>query len=272
MFLACQARLHTTERRNHMDCTLCPKMLETRRLPVESHGAEDADVLVVTIAPTRNDNRTGKLLDSRAGLWLDNLLEKHAGIDLSTVRYTSLVKCWPGSPRGGTKPDRKPNKKERTTCLTEWLVPEILACRPRLIIALGEPVLASLKPTEKLSQVHGMQLSLSVGDFDTTVIGMYHPSAISHDPKLMPVLIEDFIKLKEGRAKPTWSVSTGWAEPQAVMAFDFETTTHEVAGNFHPLVNRPIGVATAGWTEQGSGGCVRAAVVAHCSWQAGGAL
>ena len=45
-----------------MDCTLCPKMLETRRLPVESHGAEDADVLVVTIAPTRNDNRTGKLL------------------------------------------------------------------------------------------------------------------------------------------------------------------------------------------------------------------
>lgn len=136
------------------DCPLCPRLaayrLDQRRAepgwfnaPVPSFGADDAELLIVGLAPgVRGANRTGRpFTGDYAGELLYRTLIKFGfakgqfradpndGLQLVRARLTNAVRCVP--------PENKPTPLEIKTC-NGFLSSQIAALpRLRAIVALG---------------------------------------------------------------------------------------------------------------------------------------
>ncbi len=138
----------------HRDCPLCPRLVtyrhEQRRAepgwfnaPVPSFGADDAELLIVGLAPgVRGANRTGRpFTGDYAGELLYGTLIKFGfaegqflanpndGLKLVRARLTNAVRCVP--------PENKPTPLEIRTC-NGFLTRQITALPGlRAIVALG---------------------------------------------------------------------------------------------------------------------------------------
>ncbi|MGA7269894.1 MAG: uracil-DNA glycosylase [Acidimicrobiia bacterium] len=142
-----------------IDCRLCPRLVEWRELkastekraafsdedywgrPVPSRGSLDAPGLIVGLAPAAHGaNRTGRMFSGdRSGQWLFGALHKvglatspihdDPDLELVKVRITAVCHCPP--------PDNRPTAQEVATCVDTWLIPEIEAVSPRVVVCLG---------------------------------------------------------------------------------------------------------------------------------------
>ncbi len=138
----------------HGDCPLCPRLVTYRHqqrraepgwfnAPVPSFGADDAELLIVGLAPgVRGANRTGRpFTGDYAGELLYGTLIKFGfaqgqfladpndGLKLVRARLTNAVRCVP--------PENKPTPLEIRTC-NDFLSNQIAALPGlRAIVALG---------------------------------------------------------------------------------------------------------------------------------------
>ncbi|MGC9118123.1 MAG: type-4 uracil-DNA glycosylase [Thermoproteus sp.] len=175
-------------------CTRC-RLHETRRLTVPGEGRAEKGIMIVGEAPGEKEDEEGRPFVGPAGKLLTSILSKY-GIDRGRdVFITNVVKCRPPG-------NREPLEDEIAAC-TPYLVEQIAAIRPRLIVALGvhsARTLMSLagRRVAKIADVRGRCFKVRIAGVETTLCVTYHPAAALYNPRLRTTLEEDLRRFLGG--------------------------------------------------------------------------
>lgn len=152
-------------------CDSC-KLCQTRRNIVWGDGPESARVMFIGQDPGGMEDYHGTPFywEAPAGKEFDRLLGT-INLDRSLVYVTNSVKCH-------TPNDRGPSSEERAAC-RPWLLAEITAIQPKLIVTMGGPATVSLLGDCDMESVHGIPFSITIPelDFTTIVVPSFHPAS-----------------------------------------------------------------------------------------------
>lgn len=135
---------------------------------------QHAELMLVGEQPGDQEDQQGQPFVGPAGRMLDSVMEE-LGIDRSLVYVTNAVKHFKFVQHGKLRLHQNPRMSEITAC-KPWLLAEIDAVKPKVILCLGASASKSLLGgTFALMRDHGKVLSTSFAD---RVIATIHPSAI----------------------------------------------------------------------------------------------
>jgi uracil-DNA glycosylase len=121
-------------RREASSCRACP-LWENATQTIFGEGPPDAEIMLVGEQPGDREDREGRPFVGPAGVLLDRALAE-AGVDRGRIYVTNAVKHFKFEPRGKRRLHKRPNASEIKIC-RHWLLDEIEAVRPRLVVALG---------------------------------------------------------------------------------------------------------------------------------------
>jgi DNA polymerase len=141
---------------------------------VFGEGRSNAKVVFIGEQPGDEEDRSGRPFVGPAGRLLNRGLVE-AGIDRTAVYITNAVKHFKWEPRGRRRIHKKPQDREIKAC-KPWLVSEIEALRPQVVVCLGVTAATAVfgKPVRlKDTRAQFFQTPLSEATFVTT-----HPSAL----------------------------------------------------------------------------------------------
>ena len=162
-------------------CTLC-RLHSGRIHAVPGEGPLDANVFLIGEAPGREEDATGAPFVGSAGKILDKALAA-ARILRSSVFITNVVKCRPPANRG-------PRSDEIESC-RPYLMTQIAAVRPKVVVTLGSTALKALLGTGiELKDARGKTLGFG----EVPVLPTYHPAAVLYNRRLEPTLRNDLRK------------------------------------------------------------------------------
>jgi len=176
-------------------CVKCP-LFKGRRNAVPGEGNIDASVAFVGEAPGYWEDVKGLPFVGAAGKVLDTLLEK-IKLPRRNVFITNVVKCRPLE-------NRDPQPEEVKTCTSLYLNRQIALIHPKIIVTLGRHSTAYIlskagletKASEGITQLHGKIIKTQFLNLSVSVIPMFHPAAVLHNPKYREALESDFDLLK----------------------------------------------------------------------------
>ncbi|MFC4001379.1 UdgX family uracil-DNA binding protein [Prauserella oleivorans] len=152
-------------------------------------GPERAKVVFVGEVPGDREDTTGEPFVGPAGGLLDKALEE-SGIDRGTVYVTNAVKHFRFVPdeRGKRRIHKKPSRSQIVAC-RPWLVAELHAVRPEVVVCLGATAAQSLLGADfRVSKRRGelVELPAEVADGVKAVamkaVATVHPSAVLRAP------------------------------------------------------------------------------------------
>ena len=119
-----------------VDCTRC-KLSEERKTIVFGSGNPHADLVFVGEGPGAAEDEQGLPFVGRAGKKLTEIIEKGMGLNREKETYIcNIVKCRPPG-------NRDPEPEEISAC-NPFLVKQIKAIKPKVIVALGKPASSTL--------------------------------------------------------------------------------------------------------------------------------
>ena len=166
-------------------CRGCP-LFENATQTVFGRGPAGAPIMLVGEQPGDREDRAGEPFVGPAGRLLARALDE-AGIDPRLRYETNAVKHFKFTREGGKRRiHQKPSRTEVVAC-RPWLIAEIEAVRPRVIVCLGATAAQSLLGAAfRVSMQRGQALPLpSSAGVDLTprpiVVATVHPSAILRD-------------------------------------------------------------------------------------------
>lgn len=164
--------------RNCSNCSLS----QTRSNAVPGEGSTEADFVFIGEGPGFYEDRDGKPFVGQAGKLLDEML---ASISLKRedVYITNMVKCRPPN-------NRDPLPIEIESC-RPFLDQQIQMIDPKVLVTLGRFSFAKFFPGESISKSRGKPRPWN----QRLLYPMYHPAAALHNPKLRPLLEDDFKRL-----------------------------------------------------------------------------
>jgi uracil-DNA glycosylase len=110
------------------DCTRCPLHKQGRKQIVFGVGNPNAELMFVGEGPGADEDEQGKPFVGRAGQLLNNMI-KAMGLKREQVYIANVVKCRPPG-------NRTPEREECETC-SPFLMRQIAAIKPKVIVALG---------------------------------------------------------------------------------------------------------------------------------------
>lgn len=146
-------------------------------------GPRDAKVLVVGEQPGDQEDRRGEPFVGPAGRLLDRAFEE-AGIDRRAVYVTNAVKHFKfeRQERGKRRIHKTPSRTEVVAC-RPWLLAELEAVRPALVVCLGATAAQSLLGASfRVSKERGKVLELppdsEIGELAHSVMATVHPSSV----------------------------------------------------------------------------------------------
>ena len=148
--------------------------------PVMGDGNANASVVFVGRAPGREENVIGKPFVGASGRQLDKLLS-YVQLRRSDVYITNLVKCYP--------PDDRDNTEEEIENCFQYLVAELLAISPKLVVVFGK------QPVKKL---------LNIDDLMGESGHLFETKACLFFPMIHPASV---LKDQSGRALKIWNRS-----------------------------------------------------------------
>lgn len=162
-------------------CRNCP-LWERATQTVFGEGAAHAPILLVGEQPGDREDRQGRPFVGPAGHLLETALER-AGIDRAATYVTNAVKHFKwtaaGEGRGKRRIHQKPNTTEVRAC-QPWLLGEIEAVAPRVIVALGATAAQSLLGSAfRVTQNRGQPLPSMYGP---PIVATVHPASILRGP------------------------------------------------------------------------------------------
>jgi len=128
-------------RREAAQCRACPLWAAATQT-VFGEGPADASIVFVGEQPGDQEDLTGRPFVGPAGRLFDRALGE-AGLDRSQVYVTNAVKHFKFAQRGKKRLHKRPNAAEIRVC-RRWLLAEIEALEPRVIVALGATATHSL--------------------------------------------------------------------------------------------------------------------------------
>jgi uracil-DNA glycosylase len=121
-------------RREASSCRACP-LWENATQTIFGEGPPDAEIMLVGEQPGDREDREGRPFVGPAGVLLDRALAE-AGVDRERIYVTNAVKHFKFELRGKRRLHKRPNASEIKIC-RHWLLDEIEAVRPQLVVALG---------------------------------------------------------------------------------------------------------------------------------------
>jgi uracil-DNA glycosylase family 4 len=190
------------------NCQRCKLAKLGRSQVVFGVGNPHASIMFVGEAPGFNEDQKGEPFVGAAGKLLNDLL---ASADLSRdqIYIANVIKCRP--------PDnRDPETDEVETC-KPFLLQQIQMIRPKLVCTLGNWATQTLLERKVgITKVKAQAFYMK----DFVLFPLLHPAAALHQGNLLPVLKEDFKKLKEfldRTAKPADPTLTPTSPPPPQM-------------------------------------------------------
>ena len=175
-------------------------------------GPAPAEVMLIGEAPSAYDDRSGVPFSGPSGVFLDELLAA-AGMSRAQIYLTNLVKHHP--------PENRELHPDEVAACASYLVRQIAAVGPILIVTLGRGALNWFLPSARISSQHG-QARLHRG---RVLLAMYNPAAGLHREELHDVIVADFKRAlpaalaearrlaAEGKLARTSGADTGEHEP-----------------------------------------------------------
>jgi DNA polymerase len=155
-------------------CDLFERATQT----VFGRGPSTAELMLVGEMPGDHEDIDGKPFVGPAGRLLDCALEA-AGIDRKTIYVTNAVKHFRWEERGVRRLHKQPSAGQVEAC-RQWLLGEIDAITPRLIIGLGATAAQALLGSSfGITKARGQVVER---DNEIPVLTTYHPSAILRAP------------------------------------------------------------------------------------------
>lgn len=168
------------------DCTKCQALVENRTQIVNGVGPSNADVLFVGEAPGENEDKNGEPFVGRSGEKLDEALNQN-GVNRDDVRITNVVRCRPPE-------NRDPKADERANC-KEYLLAEIVAVDPEVIIPIGKiPSEELLDTSVAITNQAGEEHTITVGEIEYPVLLCPHPAAMFYNRDLEPLFYNSIEK------------------------------------------------------------------------------
>ncbi len=174
-------------------CVKCP-LSKNRRNAVPGDGNIKASVLFVGEAPGYWEDIKGLPFVGAAGKVLDRLLEG-IGLPRKSVFITNVVKCRPPE-------NRNPQKLEIATCTSLYLNNQISLIQPEIIATLGRHSTAyvlsqaGFEKVKSITKFRGKVYDVSFLGLSVSVVPMYHPASVLHNPRYRDDLEGDFRLLK----------------------------------------------------------------------------
>ena len=164
-------------------CTNC-ELHHSRKKSVPGEGPATAEIMFIGEGPGFHENEQGRPFVGAAGKFLDQLLAQ-AGVTRADVWIGNVVKCRP--------PENRDSQPDELAACNEYLVRQIQAIDPSIIVTLGRFSMNKFFPGAKISAVHGQMRKVG----ERYVIAMFHPAAALHQAALKPAILADFAKLPE---------------------------------------------------------------------------
>lgn len=153
------------------DCTRCRLHKQGRKQIVFGVGNPHADLMFVGEAPGADEDEQGIPFVGRAGQLLTNMI-KAMGLGREDVYIANVIKCRPPG-------NRTPEREECETC-SPFLMHQIAAIKPKVIVALGAVAAKTLLAiNSSMSDLRGRWY-----DFRGTKLAVtYHPAFLLRDPR-----------------------------------------------------------------------------------------
>jgi uracil-DNA glycosylase len=173
---------------------------------VVGEGPKGAPIMLVGEQPGDEEDLRGHPFVGPAGRVLDEAIAA-AGLNRRELFITNAVKHFKWEPRGKRRLHKRPGAGEIKAC-NIWLEQEILAVKPRVIVALGATALKALtRSSLSIEAARRDEIPLQHGALG---LATYHPSAIlraegTRAQELRGMLVEDLrraAKLASRRAPP----------------------------------------------------------------------
>lgn len=154
-------------------CTSCA-LSERRRNVVFGEGNPTSPLVLVGEGPGDNEDATGRPFVGRAGQLLDKALLEN-GLTREHVYICNTVKCRAADWSTGKPQNRAPMPEEVTAC-RQWLVPQLAAIAPKVILCIGAPSAKNLiKKDFKITAERGKYFPC---EFAKAAIATLHPAYI----------------------------------------------------------------------------------------------
>jgi len=165
------ALLLRTIREDLGECTRCPLHKQGRKQIVFGVGNPNAELMFIGEAPGADEDQQGEPFVGRAGQLLNNMI-KAMGIQREDVYIANIIKCRPPG-------NRTPEREECETC-SPFLMRQIAAIKPKVIVALGAVAAKTLLAINApMSELRGRWF-----DFRGTKLAVtYHPAFLLRDPR-----------------------------------------------------------------------------------------
>jgi DNA polymerase len=169
------------------ECTRCPLHKQGRKQIVFGVGDPKAELMFVGEGPGADEDEQGEPFVGRAGQLLNNMI-KAMGITREQVYIANIVKCRPPG-------NRTPEREECETC-SPFLMRQIAAIKPKVIVALGATAAKTLLAmNSSMAQLRGrfydfkpagVSNNLRSNDPDWQGCNLavtYHPAFLLRDPR-----------------------------------------------------------------------------------------
>jgi uracil-DNA glycosylase len=159
---------------------------------VFGRGSPNANILFIGEAPGAKEDKLGIPFVGSAGKELEKLLNS-INVNIEDIYIANILKYRPPN-------NRNPNVLEIKSH-TPFLVRQIKIINPKIICTLGNFAtkfvlsgfnVKEMKKIEGIASIHGTLHKLKIADKEVIVIPLYHPAAMLYNPKLRPILSEDF--------------------------------------------------------------------------------
>jgi DNA polymerase len=161
------------------ECTRC-KLHKGRTKLVYGVGNPRADLMFVGEGPGADEDAQGEPFVGRAGQLLNNMI-KAMGLQREDIYIANVVKCRPPS-------NRTPEPEECETC-SPFLMRQIAAIKPKVIVALGATAAKNLLAmNSSLGDLRGRFYDFKPAGSDASWPGArlavtYHPAYLLRDPR-----------------------------------------------------------------------------------------
>jgi len=165
------------------DCRRC-KLWEGRKTIVFGSGNPRAELLFVGEGPGADEDEQGLPFVGRAGQLLTQMIEKGLQIPRPDVYICNIIKCRPPE-------NRKPERDEVAAC-RQFVERQIVAVRPRVIVALGATAAETLLGThQSMGSLRGQWKEFR----GIPLMVTYHPAFLLRDPNRKPEAWADLKKV-----------------------------------------------------------------------------
>src|SRR5438270_8350375 len=173
------------------DCIRCKLHKQGRKQIVFGVGNPNAELMFIGEAPGADEDQQGIPFVGRAGQLLTNMISA-MGLKREDIYIANIIKCRPPG-------NRTPEREECETC-APFLMRQIAAIRPKVIVALGAVAAKTLLAINApMAELRGQWY-----DFRGTKLAVtYHPAFLLRDPRQKKETWKDLqMVMKELGLKP----------------------------------------------------------------------